>query len=155
MKERLYTLEELKPVCDTWQKRLRLQDWDIELIMTDDFKKFGNALAWSRVNAHANLAEITMPNQSIVKLLEWRPTEPPDMLFLLLHELLHIHFDAIFPYQKRPHYNEHTEDAAETAIDMIAKTLLNLHDELEEANERQTISKEATEPADGVTVPAE
>ncbi|MGE5572944.1 MAG: hypothetical protein ACM3ZU_08010 [Bacteroidota bacterium] len=113
------TQEALETLCRTWQKRLRLQDWIVEVrvVRARDMATEGD-LGNSMWNLTARRA--------IVKLLDPIDHSPEDQVpydpeQTLVHELLHIHFALC---DTKPETPERT--AQEQAIDSIASALVAL-----------------------------
>lgn len=109
-----------------WQAILRLQDWDIELVICD----------WNALNGAVGQLRSGTYRQATIKLLEQSQLESVaksscgpgdhyrDWEISLVHELLHIQFsDAISPYpaEDTPAYK-----ALERAIDQTAIALVGL-----------------------------
>lgn len=113
-------INELRKLCQEWQSRLRLNDWEIKLFISRERDMIRPGLqgenTWEIKNKSA-----------IIKILD--PIDyPPDVLWeqdmekTLVHELLHLHFA---PFDK---YEEDSMEgiAIEQAIDAIAKALVTL-----------------------------
>lgn len=82
------TLEQLQTACAEWQKRLRLQDWDIDI----EIKRYHDmdTQGLCRVSQELRHAQI-----SILDALDGEEGSSAtlDMESILLHEMLHIPFD--------------------------------------------------------------
>lgn len=81
--------KELQELCSVWQKRLRLQDWDVfvEVVPKDKLRQESQAECrhtLSKKIAHISIIrEEDYPSRSMV---------PQDQERDLVHELLHLHF---------------------------------------------------------------
>lgn len=85
------TAKQLQRLCRDWQRRLRLQDWVIEVRLEkpDSPTDYG----YSDVDYHDRLAIVTiMPPAALPKSAT---ANYRDLEQTLVHELLHIYFDAL------------------------------------------------------------
>ncbi|MEW6044997.1 MAG: hypothetical protein AB1609_00710 [Bacillota bacterium] len=110
--------DELTEKCRLWQRRLRLQDWDIvtKIVRADDMHSDGQGeCMW-----------VIERKEAIIKLLDpvdYSPRSPfeQDHERTLVHELLHLHFAPFTAKDGTP------EDVAqEQAIQCLAKALVAL-----------------------------
>lgn len=82
--------KELNALCGIWQRRLRLQDWDVKvrLVRERDLHNSNNQgeCEWS-ISTKAAVVRIIDP-------VDYSPdcAWPQDMERVLVHELLHLHF---------------------------------------------------------------
>ena len=123
-KERILTEEELNTQCVEWQKRLRLQDWDINVELCDDIDIFnGTTVGNLRTNVPYKRARIRVVAPA---LFPKNDTIPQDMLFTLLHELLELKLYYITDPETadggRLYYN------CEIVINHLATVLLDFYD---------------------------
>jgi len=95
-----------------WQRTLRLQDWILEA-------KFSDAALIDKGNAHGQ----TLLKEDNTKRAEILISDNPDteVELTLVHELLHLHFDAVCFKD-----NSHKFWQFEQGLDMIAYTLIEL-----------------------------
>jgi hypothetical protein len=117
------TNDELQTACTEWQKRLRLQDWIVKpkLYRERDMKLSGcqGECEWqlkTKIAAIRILDVVDYPEDLIID---------QDMEKVLVHELLHLHFAALYADTKDASIN----DAQEQAIDCIAYSLVDLYRE--------------------------
>ena len=126
--ERIYTVDELNELCSEWQRRLRLQDWDIVVQLTHQ-NAIDDVMAQIAVNAVHKRAIISVPTpetySSKVDLKQ-------DMLTALIHELIHLHLEPFFPDQ--PKEGEEPSQGfmeAEYVINALSGAFSDLYDESE------------------------
>jgi hypothetical protein len=116
--EVILTERQLQRLCAQWQKRLRVQDWDVRVRVK---RRHQMELESKRAgcNYSLKLKEALIEIQSP---LDYQPSVwPNDMEQSLVHELLHLHF-ALFSAD-----DETPEGVAqEQAIDLIASALVSL-----------------------------
>lgn len=114
-----FTQSMLESLTKEWQKRLRLQDWDVKV----GFKRHYD------MNDPANEAEMQM--NSSLKRARVRLSNPADYCNefwpydvegALVHELLHIHFESM---EHGIPKDDPRDIAKEQAIDLIALALVN------------------------------
>lgn len=113
------TQEELQALCGVWQRRLRLQDWivEVQVVRARDMDTDGD---------HGNSLWNLTSRRAIIRLLDpidYAPDGqvPYDQEHTLVHELLHIYFALC---DTKPDTPERT--AQEQAIDSIAGALVAL-----------------------------
>ena len=111
---------QLRALCEEWQKRLRLQDWDIELRVARERELSHPA---NGAECHWNLGR-RMAQIFFVDMIDHDPARhyPFVQELLLIHELLHLHFAP---------FDTFAEDspqgvAIEQAIEGISRALLAL-----------------------------
>lgn len=113
------TQEELDSLCAEWQKRLRLQDWDVQakvVHQSDIPEKQGNIHIFQP--ERLALIQIASPaDNPSSKVCRAFPSDPEHTL---IHELLEIHFD---PFKKD---RDPANLSQEQAINVIAAALVNL-----------------------------
>lgn len=105
------TPRELRSLCSTWQARLRLLDWDVEIRFAGDgeINSFGRC-TYLVTKKHAWIVVMT-EEQRAKEILD----EPIEQT--VVHELLHLHYAAID--------NEETRLTIEQAIHPIAIVLVH------------------------------
>lgn len=105
-------IEHLRALCDKWQRRLRLEDWKIDLRLVRHYElEPGTA---------GNFTPVLERKEAVIKILVagdrfescLQTTEEQT----LVHELLHCHFESFWYHGKR------TE--MEQAINLIADALV-------------------------------
>lgn len=114
------TNEELQLACTEWQKRLRLQDWIVKPKLSrgrdmavDSRQGECEFQLKTKIAAIRILDEVDYPENLIMD---------HDMEKVLVHELLHLHFAALYANTEDNSIN----DAQEQAIDCIAFSLVDL-----------------------------
>ncbi|UAK17567.1 hypothetical protein [Sporolactobacillus terrae] len=118
MGECILTADQLQDKLNYWQKKLRLQDWQIaiSIVRARDFEleECQGECHW---NIQSKLAWI-----HILDPVDYEPNKafPQDMEKTLVHELLHLHFAPINADTE----NELIDVAQEQAIDLIARALV-------------------------------
>jgi hypothetical protein len=123
--------ENLQKLCAEWRDRLRLNSWDIAagVYRASDF-----------VNENC-IGENTFDletGRSVIKVLDSidYPKDswfPQDMEVILVHELLHLHFDPFCPEE-----NTLQHQFMERTIERLAITLVDLKRERTEREENET-----------------
>jgi hypothetical protein len=119
------TDEQLKSLCKLWQKRLRLQDWRIDVRLVDS-GELGNSEGGCRAFRDDKLA--------IIKVLKPDAVDRTDDYFkafpetysverILVHELLHIPLEGIL----NPDANDHEKVAEEQAVNQITNALVEAY----------------------------
>lgn len=101
-----------------WQDRLRLSDWDVTVEIVPCRTQKDGTLGTVSTTPALKSAEI-----NVLSFAEKTNSDlyPYDMERVLVHELLHLHFDLFFPEgEGRPEYT-----ACEVAIDCIARALVH------------------------------
>jgi len=114
------TNKQLQSLTRDWQRRLRLQDWDVKVEWAPYQTIEGDGR--TRYNAALKLAtiEICTPETALKQYgnLLFNPEQ------VLIHELLHLHFPRMASIED-PKY-----DIMETAVDCIAWALLQAKTEV-------------------------
>jgi Zn-dependent peptidase ImmA (M78 family) len=107
------TLSQLKKLTSSWQKKLRLLDWDIAVRWMSREEENGEF-------AHANGYCIWSEQHKSAKIVISRNSE--DIDHTVVHELLHVLLDGHLPIAKA-----HVRDVIphEFAINALADALLN------------------------------
>lgn len=125
------SLDELQALCAEWQKRLRLVDWRIYLSIerARDFDNEGKA---------AEIKMFRSSKEATIKLLDELDYPPTCVVSQdheedLVHELLHLHFDAA---KAKP------GTGSEVAINCITEALVKLRREAQEAKHAAVFSPE-------------
>jgi hypothetical protein len=120
-----WTQEDCERVCREWQQRLRLQDWDVRLMLVS-----------SRELTEAK-AELTVwiPKKRVATIRLVDPSDAylnadhydrRDVEVDIVHELLHLYTDGILG-DRSTDSPENT--CAEQMADAVARALVNLHRE--------------------------
>lgn len=108
--------DELKALCKKWQQILRLQDWDVEVCFVRQFEiEDADARCFPKLTRKEAKIKILNPIDFTGERLEGAGT-PRDIESLLIHELLHLHFD--------PFWCEEKELEMEQAIHSLAKAFV-------------------------------
>ncbi|WP_028983321.1 hypothetical protein [Sporolactobacillus terrae] len=115
MQEVILTADQLKEKLDYWQKRLRLQDWLIDLKITRKRDMEFDSQGECNYNLLKKMAVIR-----IVDSVDYDACAafPQDMEWCLVHELLHLHF--------APLHVERDDEAEEQAVDLISNALVTV-----------------------------
>lgn len=112
------TDEDLKELCILWQKRLRLQDWEVSV-------RFGHTHEMDDRYSTGTVWYSPRRRQATIKVLFPDEVEPSDFPFdperTLIHELLHLYF-APFDTAK----NSPEEDAEEIAVNALAAAFVEV-----------------------------
>jgi hypothetical protein len=113
-------LKELESLCQEWQQRLRLADWDVKVALRParDMQTANHMgqVSWDRNERVADIACV-QPGEEPRGLMR-----PYDVEQTLVHELLHLHF-CLFE-RTQPESSEHLD--MEFAINAIASALVSL-----------------------------
>jgi hypothetical protein len=129
-REVIYTQEQLEDRLSYWQRRLRLQDWrlTVELCRMRDISDNQARIYYERSHKAGRIW--------IGDLTDYNPADKTalDMEWNLVHELLHLHFDAIDTHSEgeRPKI---VQQELEAAIDSIAQALVTLERRADELAE--------------------
>lgn len=111
------TQEQLEALCAEWQRRLRLQDWDVKIRLRRRYDM------WVETNQgeckHETLKKLALVN--ILDPTDYDPDNvwPQDVERTVVHELLHLHFAPFVGDY------EQCNAAHEQAIDLIAGALVD------------------------------
>ena len=112
--EVILTLEELHKTIKHYQKRLRLQDWDIDVcFVPQSCNPETNARATFRVDRKRAMISIPTP-ETYFRSEDY----PQNMLMDVVHEMIHFHFFMCTEFQG------HDKEHFELAIDRIAEALI-------------------------------
>lgn len=113
----------LQTICTYWQKRLRLQDWDIK-IKYERFRRMQNStgqIPWGQIQMNQEYRS--------ARILILHPSDNEqargDIEETVVHELLHIHFSEVRPQAIKPG----DDIAEERVINALAQALITLHKE--------------------------
>ena len=112
---------ELQELCRKWQTILRLQDWDVEAVFVRQSEL---------EDADARIFPTLARKEAKIKILD--PIDfhgerlkdsgtPTNIEMLLVHELLHLHFEPFWDNEEQKHELE-----MEQAIHSLAKSLVFL-----------------------------
>ena len=110
----MYKDDRLTALCAEWQKRLRLQDWDVYIYFVRYYE-----MKCSDADGECTY-DLSRKDAQINILCEDDCPEPVDIEVVLVHELLHLHFAE---WTER---HDECPVSGELAIDIIAQTLVNL-----------------------------
>ncbi len=109
--------EELHQLLNYWQKRLRLQDWDVRLCYVQRHEaEREDAMAYVEVFLPKRSARICFIEPGELDPAGW-PQEAPEQS--LVHELLHLHVHPFSPKADTPAWT-----AMEQAVHAIAAALV-------------------------------
>lgn len=119
--------EQLQERCNYWQERLKLRDWTVraELTRVFDFQEEGKAGEILIKAEHRFALIYILPEGDYSD----RKVFPIDQERVLVHELLHIHLEPLWPEERRTscHIPE------EQAINAIADALIALERNAEQS----------------------
>lgn len=126
--ERIFNQSELESLCKKWQEKLGLQEWDVKVlikrqpIMGEEVK----GSCW--YNLHSKRAVIKILDPIDYQIIPYNQRLwKQDMEFILVHELLHIHFAPFGLIKPLEEYKVSLDCIAqEQAINAISKTLVDL-----------------------------
>lgn len=78
---------EAQALCHEWQRRLRVQDWDVRVLVVSAATLDGDRAAVHRITPKKRLAVIRLAK--VEELSE--QADDPDLEVSIVHELLHLH----------------------------------------------------------------
>lgn len=115
------TQKDLESLCREWQKRLRLQDWNIavKLLRQYDMPPIRGSIDWT----YGLKAAVIRVLDPIDYDPSWVDRSDPEQT--LIHELLHLHFACLDPDQKGSEQREF-----EQGVELIAMALFDLKQEM-------------------------
>jgi hypothetical protein len=123
------TTEQLRKLCAIWQKRLRLQDWDVKAsIKSCDKMMMDQATGVCSPDLRTKTARIHVLAPHDFRCEDWEY----DAEQILVHELLHLHFAGCgFDLNDCPDEDDCEYDTRqlEQAIDLTAYALVNAYRE--------------------------
>ena len=113
-------VDDLQPLLTEWQKRLRLQDWDVQVSITRErdmpIDSSRGAIRWN-VNTKEAWLHILDP-------IDYPPDQvPQDIEQTIIHELLHLHLVMVAEMAGE---NETIQITTEQAIVCISEALVRL-----------------------------
>ncbi len=117
-----YTEKQLDGLLRKWQKKLRLQDWELDILYVDpvQFSKEGSC---GEIRAHVNrklgVIGIGRPDLMLEKDPDYCNHEIEDTI---IHELLHLHLNPFSPFD-----DDLGMLAVEQAIEAISRVILAEH----------------------------
>lgn len=120
------TLEQARDRCTYWQRMLRLQDWDIEVLIVRrrELCATGTSLGSATIDTYRR-ARIRLADPLDYVDADW-PIDR-DMEATLLHELVHLHLDDLRVPETDTNGRRTGENIAlERATEAIARALLML-----------------------------
>lgn len=133
----IYDQATLEARCAYWQKRLRLQDWEIDVTLQRQ-REFANedAIGWVLPFDEQKKARIRLLDS-----VDWPEgnsgfTPHLDHEYTLVHELLHIHF---WKGANESEDNPQAHLVDELGVFLVAHTLVQLDRELREALGEETL----------------
>jgi hypothetical protein len=119
------TLPAVTDAAEIWQRRLRLQDWDVKFSLGRMSALDVGTLGDCEVSSTKRQARIRLLDpRDVDGQAFWFDGEAWDWEITLVHELLHLHFHDIFP-DGWPH-KAPAGTAGERTIDAVAKALVAL-----------------------------
>lgn len=105
------TERKIKALVKTWQRRLNLKDWQIELMIEDVSEEGHELLGYAQVDLHRRRARVTINPE----------TESEDLEDVVVHELLHVRLAGIIqPFGR----NEHVDTLVEHFLDDIVPLMV-------------------------------
>ena len=108
------TLEELQNLCVKWQRILRLQDWDVEIVFVRQSEiDEADARCFPNLSRKEAKIKILDPMDFHGERLEGAGSSS-NIETLVIHELIHLHYE---PFWKSDH-----EVAMEQSIHTLAKS---------------------------------
>jgi hypothetical protein len=114
------TEAELKELCALWQKRLRLQDWNVrlEVVEARELAGFANCRSSLREKtALIRIVDVADSTSSDTEIFGGRNVEED-----LVHELIHLHVEPFSPDDR-----DSTEwEAIEQAVGVLANCIVRL-----------------------------
>lgn len=113
------TEAELKELCALWQKRLRLQDWNVRLVVKDA-EDIEDAFAQIRPQLDSKKAVMHVRRPGDVSTLDMQLGY--DVEEYVVHELLHLHAEAFVPED----HDSHEYQAIEQAVGVLADCIVRL-----------------------------
>lgn len=118
------TADEALALVPEWQKRLRLQDWTITAVVTDQRDDCGGG----RVNLLADYkdAKIIILNPEKIP-ADWLGNRDPEVP--LVHELLHLQCEHLNTFLRKDE-NQRYSDDMERVVELTAIALVGLKREL-------------------------
>lgn len=118
------TDEQLKSLCELWQKRLRLQDWriDVRLVDSGELPDEGGGVCLVHAENRTVVIKILRPN-SYNQTSDFYKAFPDtfDVEKTLIHELLHIPLDGLF--KEEDDTEEFQQIAQEQFIEQVTDAL--------------------------------
>lgn len=133
----ILTQEQLEERLAYWQKKLRLQDWLVTVELCR-MKTLEDAQARNHYQRQHKMARIYIGD-----LTDYEPFQRVhlDMEWNLVHELLHLHFDALQTYAELASTSGElprlVHQEAEAAVDSIAYALVTIDREGRVSHERE------------------
>ena len=109
----------LKKLCHLWQKILKLEDWRVTLEICRHYVFEEDRLAEISVNQESKTAHIRVLDPADYDQEEW--ILPDSIESLVVHELLHIHFNPLSDYEK-----DSKRIAEEQAVHALTTALVSL-----------------------------
>lgn len=111
--------EELQAVCTSWQCRLRLQDWDVEVKLVAHYE--------AGESRFAEVFHFLPKKHAILKVVQEDHIDPNEPLkrdeeLSIVHELLHLHFCPV----ASPDSDSSADVALEQAIHAISRALVGV-----------------------------
>lgn len=116
------TQKEIEKLCREWQKRLRLQDWVVRIVFTNEFSSF------ARTHVHPEHKGATIRIRTAFSPFEHACL---DFEVTLVHELIHLHTSGFdFPIQDKWRRSENTDERAryeayEAMVELLAQALVS------------------------------
>ena len=114
------TNEELTAAGRYWQRQLRLEDWDIEYSLRRCGDVFGEG---HRDGSSYVTTGLKTMRVSVIQHDNYSGPGEYDMEWVLVHELMHLHYIYGFEHNKENPIHA----LQEASIDQVAKALVNLN----------------------------
>ncbi len=118
------TIKQLESMCKTWQKRLRIQDWDIELEVLNRKQMI------DRTDSDVLGACHCYPTKKKANIVLLTPSDTnpneDDIEVILVHEMLHV----VMPVQDlkiKIDDNDQTYITYERIVDQLARSLVGAY----------------------------
>ena len=121
------TAQEAIGLIPFWQKRLRLQDWDIEAVITDQREECGGGRVQMLAKYKAAKITILEPEKMDPT---WLGSKDPEVT--LVHELLHVQTEQLNHHLNKPKHGRLSDDM-ERVVELTAIALVTLRREAEHA----------------------
>lgn len=119
--EVIYTSDQLQSKCSEWQRKLRLQDWDVQATIERQRNMIGKTVnGQCEYNERLKAAFIR-----ILDPVDYDDYEPEDMERILVHELVHLWF--------APFWDDEKEHLMEQGVEQIARALIGISRRSEDA----------------------
>lgn len=112
---------ELKELCALWQKRLRLQDWNVRLVVKDA-EDMEDEFARVRPQLSTKCAVMHIRKMDDINSVDVQLSGERDIEEDVVHELLHLTCDPFTPEDRESHEYE----VIEQAVGVLANCIVRL-----------------------------